>query len=111
MDDIQNELKDMEQQWSAQKIEELPPHLQKKFDLPPSPTDPKWNNRRLRKRREDTVTVWKHLMACGGYKIIWKDFRRFVEDMGMIPSPRHILSKKDFSKAHGPKNSYWKLKK
>ena len=59
-------------------------------------------------RRIDTHEVWTHLMACGGYKMIWKDFDRFVSDMGLTPSPRHILSKRDFSKAHGPRNSYWK---
>ena len=64
--------------------------------------------KRWAQRRIDTHEVWTHLMACGGYKMIWKDFDRFVSDMGLTPSPRHILSKRDFSKAHGPRNSYWK---
>ena len=67
------------------------------------PSGKRWTQRRM-----NTHEVWEHLMACGGYKMIWKDFGRFCKDMGLVPSPRHILSKRDFSKAHGPQNSYWK---
>lgn len=108
MEDIHTELASMENQWTAQKVEELPPHLQKKFTLR-KPIDEQIE-RQWNRRREDTKLVWQHLMACGGYKVIWKDFERFVRDMGLTPSPRHILSKKDFGKAHGPRNSYWKEK-
>lgn len=105
------ELNQIEAQWTAQEIVELPQE-KKKVETPTEevPLLSVKSRRALHRRREDTKTVWEHLMMCGGYKRIWKDFERFVQDVGMTPSPRHVLSKRDFKKAHGPLNSYWKHK-
>lgn len=106
------EIESLEGEWATAKVQDLPPHNQQ---APLSPEEltrlSARSQRAYHRRREDTKLVWKHLMMCGGYKCIWEDFERFCQDMGMTPSPRHVLSKRDFTKAHGPLNSYWKPRK
>ena len=104
------ELSQMESEWTAQEIVELPQEKKKVKNTIEFPQLSVRSRRDFNRRKEDTRIVWKHLMMCGGYKRIWKDFERFVRDVGMTPSPNYVLSKRDFSKAHGPLNSYWKLR-
>jgi len=104
------EINRMESEWTAQEIVELPQEkkkMKKPFQVPQLSEK---GRRAFNRRREDTREVWKHLMMWGGFKRIWKDFDRFVSDVGMTPSPSHVLSKRDFTKCHGPLNSYWKLR-
>lgn len=37
----------------------------------------------------------------------WKDFIRFVQDVGEIPSKSHSLRRRDVSKPYSPDNYYW----
>ena len=108
----EGELSRMESEWIAQEIVELPQEKKKvkKKNTIEVPQLSLKSRRDFNRRKEDTRVVWKHLMMWGGYKRIWKDFDQFVSDVGMTPSPNHVLSKRDFSKAHGPLNSYWKLR-
>ena len=108
---MNSEIESLEGEWATVKVQDLKPDRQPK----PAPEEPAQlslkSRRAFNRRKEDTKEVWKHLMMCGGYKCIWEDFERFCQDMGMTPSPRHVLSKRDFTKAHGPLNSYWKPRK
>lgn len=58
-------------------------------------------------KKDSTRKTWEDLMKCGGYLRVWKSFERFKSDMGFKPF-KSKLTKKDFSKPHGPENSYWK---
>lgn len=38
----------------------------------------------------------------------WNDFQQFFSDIGMRPSRKHRLTRRDVRKPHGPNNTYWK---
>jgi hypothetical protein len=41
----------------------------------------------------------------------WKDFSKFLEDMGLRPTPKHTIERVDNDKGYGPDNCKWLPKK
>lgn len=66
---------------------------------------------------DKTYAAWTNMTQAkhSGQKVKrcerWQDFNNFIEDMGEVPSEKHILVRLDLEKEFSPENCKWMTKK
>jgi len=51
--------------------------------------------------------MWGSIKRSKGFPAAWKDFQKFIDDLGDQPSEDHVLRRKNSKEPHSKSNTYW----